>query len=96
MVGFLLLGIGLGASGLAGASSGGLRACVLAFAAVVACDVRLSVLSIRGGRLAAAHPAEQFGHPVPNHGLRVSHRWWQALVARDGTTRPHEIGRPRS
>jgi hypothetical protein len=59
------------------------------------CGVRSVALSARGGKLAADHLAEQFGHPVRNHGLKVSYRWWQEFVAGEGTTRRDEMWRPR-
>jgi hypothetical protein len=50
------------------------------------CEVRVLIVGNRGGKLAAEHLAKQFGHPVRNHGLKISLRWWHEYVDGEGTT----------
>ncbi len=87
LAGFIILVYGFAMLAAFGPTVAGWIGAGVSFIAMIACIVRIVVLGSRGGKLAADHLSQQFGHPVRNHGVKVSLRWWHEYVAAEGITR---------
>jgi hypothetical protein len=66
-----------------GSSALGLAALLVVFFGGCVCGLRGVIIGNRGGQLAAAYLTNRLGHPVSNHGAKMSLRWWRDVVDRE-------------